>query len=452
MKHTTRIFSVIALVALLVLTFATPAAAFDGRSGDKVVISSDETIEDDLYVTAQEFVLDGTVKGDVVVFAQTITINGTVDGDLIAAGQAVVINGKVTDDARIAGAGLLIGENATIGDDLVAAGASLENKAGSSVGGEIVWGGGQALLAGDVTGDVQAGTAALELRGSFGGDVQAFVDATDETRSSPPMSMYMTNMPISLPSVQPGLTIGKDAEIKGNLVYSSSIDLPIPSDVVGGKVTRVAPQVSTAAGTVPVEKTALQKVGGWVLDMLRSMITLVLFGLLLGWLFPFFMRALPEKIKSQPLASLGWGAIAWAAFFFALFAIVLVMIFGGMIFGFLTLGGVSGTIIWVGILALIAFTILFVLVTSYLTKIVVGDLLGRWILGRTNPTLADHKFWPMVIGVVVLVFVIQLFSFPLLPLGFFGWLINFVVILCGLGALWLWGREKFTRRPVVSAQ
>ncbi|MEW6402425.1 MAG: polymer-forming cytoskeletal protein [Chloroflexota bacterium] len=449
MKYFTRILSLFALVALLALTFARPAAAFDGREGDKVVIKSGETINDDLYVTAAEFVLDGTVNGDLIVFAQTITINGTVDGDLIAAGQAVVINGTVTDDARIAGAGLQIGANASIGGDVVAAGGSLETKDGSAVESEVVWAGGQALLAGDVTGDVIAGTAALELAGSFGGDVQAYVDATQDTQAAPPMSMYMTNMPISIPSVQPGLTVADAAEIAGNLDYTSTVDLPIPSGVVAGEVTRTAPQVTADSGRAYVPPTPAQQVGTWLLDMLRAMVTLVLFGLVLGWLFPNFMKALPSQIKAQPWASLGWGAIAWAAFFFVLLALILLMIFGGIVFGFLTLGSVSGTIIWLGLLALVAFIILFVLVTSFLTKIVVGEVVGRWILSRANPSLAEHKFWPMIVGVVVIVLVIWLFRFPLVPLGFFAFLINFAVVLLGLGALWLWGRAR-TAKPVVS--
>jgi hypothetical protein len=51
-----------------------------------------------------------------------------------------------------------------------------------------------------------------------------------------------------------------------------------------------------------------------------------------------------------------------------------------------------------------------------------------------------------VIGVAVLIFIIELFRFPLLPIGFFGWLINFTVILCGLGALWIWGRDALRAR------
>jgi len=78
---------VFSLLAILVLTFTRPASAFDGRSGENIVIKSDEVIDDDLYVTAGTFVLDGTVNGDLIVVGQTLTINGKVDGDVMAAGQ-----------------------------------------------------------------------------------------------------------------------------------------------------------------------------------------------------------------------------------------------------------------------------------------------------------------------------------------------------------------------------
>jgi ABC-type multidrug transport system permease subunit len=61
--------------------------------------------------------------------------------------------------------------------------------------------------------------------------------------------------------------------------------------------------------------------------------------------------------------------------------------------------------------------------------------------------LAEHKFWPIILGVIVIAVVIGLFRFPFVPLGFFGWLLNFVVVLFGLGALWLWGRERFGKQP-----
>jgi hypothetical protein len=126
------------------------------------------------------------------------------------------------------------------------------------------------------------------------------------------------------------------------------------------------------------------------------------------------------------------------------------MIFGGIVFGIFTLSGLAGTIIWVGIVTLFVMVVGFVVVTSYLTKIVVGDMLGKWLLNRISPDI-DHKFWPMILGVIVLVLGISLLSFPLISIGFFGWLANFATILCGLGALWLWGRERLAK-PVESTQ
>jgi cytoskeletal protein CcmA (bactofilin family) len=446
MNRTRKLVSVFTLLALMVLTFATPAHAFEGRDGDKVIVGADEVIEDDLYVGANEFILDGTVKGDLVVGGSIITINGTVEGDLWAAGQAIIINGVVTDDARIAGAGLQLGDSAQIGGDLLAAGASLETQAGSTVGNDLLVGAGQALLAGNVDHDVLAGAGALELRGNFGGDVKAYVDQTEETTSGPSPNVYMQqNIPLTLPSVAPGLTIDEDAKIAGDLEYSSTYDLTFPGGSVGGQVTRVEPEITE--GEVYVPPTPLQKAGKWALDLLRTTLTLVLFGLLLGWLTPMFLKATSGNIQSQTWPSLGWGAIAWAAFFFALLLIVIVMIAGGIIFGFLTLGGITGAIIWLGILSIFALTVAFVLATAYVSKIVVGTALGKWILSKTSPALAEHKFWPMILGVVIIAVVVGLFRFPLLPLGFFGWLLNFAVVLFGLGALWLWGRERFSKQP-----
>ena len=444
MKHTQKLLSIIILLALLSLILVTPAYAFDGRTAQDVTIKAGEVINDDLYVSAETFTLNGTVKGDVVVAAQTIIINGSVEGDLIAAAQTVVVNGMVANSARIFGAALQLGADASVGGDVIAMGASVETQAGSSIGRDLVIGSAQALLAGDVIGKVLAGTSALELRGSVGGNVQAYVNATEQGNSASPMNMYMPNIPITLPSVKPGLTVAKEAKIVGNLQYSSTIDLPIPSGVVAGKVTRILPEVSPEK--VNVQPSNAQRVGTWALDLLRLMVTLVLLCLLLGWLFPKFMKVLPENLKTQPLPSLGWGAIAWATFFFALLAIFLLMIVGAILFGFLTLGGLSGTIITLGILSLLALTIGFILATSYLTKIVVGEALGKWMLRRIKPELAEHKFWPMIIGVVSLILVIGLLNFPLLPFGFFGWLLNFVVILFGLGALWIWSRTAWQAR------
>jgi len=201
MRKSRKLMAVITLLAMMLLTLSTTVYAFEGQEGDKVLIGEDEVIEDDLYVGAEEFVLDGTVKGDLIVGGATITINGTVEGDLWAVGQIVIINGVVSDDARIAGAGLQLGDDAKVGGDLIAAGASLETKTASAVGGDLVVGAGQALLAGDIGRNVLAGAGALEFQGDVGGHVKAYVDQTKETTSGPSPNVFMQqNIPLTLPT------------------------------------------------------------------------------------------------------------------------------------------------------------------------------------------------------------------------------------------------------------
>ena len=436
MKTTFKFLSFFSLLALLLLTLATPAQAFDDRSGDNVVIKADEVIEDDVYAGANKFTLDGTIKGDLIVAGETIIINGAVEGDLMAAGKTIVINGTVTDDARIAGAVLQIGDKAKIGDDLVSAGASLEAKDGSAVSGELVVGAGQALLAGDVTGDVLAGTGALDLRGQFGGDVTAEVGDSEKGGGGPPFPMFFQDSPVSVPSVTQGLTISKDAKIKGNLEYTQTKDINIPANAVGGKITRKEPVVDPHE--VVVKPTPAQAAMTWTFNLLRTIATLIIFGLLLGWLAPASMKTLVEKVQTKPVASLGWGVVAFAAFFFTIFVIIVVMVIGGLLFGALTLNGISGTIIWIGILTLFVLVLGFLLAAFFLTKIVVAWLGGKLILSRVNPPMAEHKFVPLILGVIILA--------VLMAIPYIGWVFGLFTVLAGLGALWIWGSETWQAR------
>ena len=440
MKTINRFLAVCTLAAMLALTIATPAMAFDGRTGDVIVIEADEVIEDDLYVSAAEFTLEGTVKGDLIVAGELIVIKGTVEGDLIAAGNTVVIEGTVTDDARIAGAALQLGDKALIGGDLISAGASLEAKRGSTVQGDTLFGGGQALLAGSMEKDLLIGTGAFELRGEVAGDVTAEVGEAQEGAPSP--SAYISETKVSIPNVNPGLTLDEEARIKGSFTYTQSVDIDIPAGVVDGKITRNEPVVDDV--NIPTPPTPAERAANWTFDLLRGIVTLAIFGLLLVWLAPAFLKGLSDKLQTQPLPSFGWGVVAYAAFFFALLLIVVVMIFGGILFGILSLGSVTGTIIWVGILAIFALIVGFVLFTGFGSQILVAWLGGKWILGRFNPALAEHKVWPLLLGVVLIGILVNL---PVV-----GWLIGFLIMFFGLGALWLWGRERMQKPVEVATQ
>ncbi|MBC8334597.1 MAG: hypothetical protein ISR59_03810 [Anaerolineales bacterium] len=442
MSHKTKLFSAFAIFMLVALAIVPTASAFEGREGDRIVIEADEVIEDDLYVGAESLVVDGVIKGDLYVGAQTVIINGTVEGDLVAFAQSVTINGTVGDDIRSGAAAIQLGPEAKIGDDLLFGGASLEAKSGSLVGGDILVGSAQVLVAGDTEGDLIAGTAAFELSGGVNGNVKAYVDISNKDQGMSPMS-FGPSMNISIPSVTSGITIAKDASIGGDLSYTSFDEIVFPTGVVAGETLRVEPEFDNYNYEYerPTPPTPAQLVGFWALNLLRTIITLIAIGLLLGWLFPNFLHGAGHKLQTQTWPSLGWGVVAYAAFYFALLVIFTAMVMGAVILGFLSLGGLSGTIIILGLLALFTLIVGFILTVAYGTKIIVSVLGGKLILARVQPDLVNHKVWPLVVGVVILA--------TIMSVPFAGWMIKLIVALFGLGALWILGREQFSRESVV---
>lgn len=443
-----KLFGTAVVLAALLITVVPTAHAFDGRGGDSVTIAAGEIVNDDLYVGATTFVLDGTVNGDVIAGGQNVTINGSVNGNLITAGQTVVVNGRITGDVMAAGSAVQFGSRASVGGDVIGAGYSLEFQNGAVIGRDAVLAAGQILLAADVSRNVKAGGSALEIAGKVGGDVQAAVGEASAVRSAPPPTMFMPQVTIAVPVVQQGLTIDKNAKILGNLEYTQNNELTFPAGAVTGRVTRLdQPEGSEHATRVP---STGERTGKWALDSLRSLVTLILIGLLLLWLIPNVMRGMAARLEGKPWPSLGWGVVAYAGFFFLLLVVVFVTVLGAVLFGVLTLGGLSATMIWAGLLVLFAMIVAFVLATAFAAKIVFGITLGQWLLRKTQSPLAEHRYWPMVIGVAITVVVIALLSFPLIP-GFLGGLLDFVIILAGLGTMWLWLREKVQARPIVTA-
>jgi cytoskeletal protein CcmA (bactofilin family) len=421
---------------LLVALFAVPTArAFEGRGGDIVIIGADEVIDDDLYVAAGEFTLDGTVKGDLVVVGSTLTINGAVEGDLIAAGQSVIVNGSVEDDARVAGFALTF--QGDVSDDVIAAGFSLEGREDSSIGGDIIYAGYQALLAGDVSGDVDASGAAVKIAGTIAGDLNVDVGGTDPGEQIPPFYSFIPNLP-AVPSVPSGLTVDGGAKIDGDLSYTANAEAAIPGDAVAGDVdfNRYVP-AETEAEERPAPSPAV-RTGWWFLRQFRRLITLLLIGVLMMWVAPDWTRKLAKSIETQPLPSLGWGLVAIAVFGVLMVLLIIATVLLTVVFGVVTLGGLAGRFAVLGGIITSATGFSFSLLWRYVTSIVIGLLLGQLIFRALNSSAEQSRWWPMVLGVVILVIITAV---PVL-----GWLAKLGIVLLGLGAIWIWARDLLTSR------
>ncbi|NJR76158.1 MAG: polymer-forming cytoskeletal protein [Scytonema sp. CRU_2_7] len=312
-----RIFFLLFLVLLAMLLAIFPVWSSSSAAnnenlysaGDNVTINASQVIDDDVYLAGDRITIDGTVKGDAVLAGSQITINGTVEGDLIAAGQAVIINGTVGDDIRIAGQVLILDNKARVGDDVMAAGASLENKAGSTVAGNLHFFGAQALLAGRIAGNMVGATNSLDLRGTVGKDMK--VTALGDP--NPLQAPFIPKTPVPIPQIQPGLTIGDSAQISGKLTYKSlaAANISQKAQVSGGVTREELPQdaahrYDTAWGQFPTQRNF----GWFLLNRLQRLLALVLVGWLLIRLLPSLIPSLAVTVQTRPLPTLGWVLLA----------------------------------------------------------------------------------------------------------------------------------------------
>jgi hypothetical protein len=401
---------------VMALLFSGTALAAEILAGDPYILPRGEVVNDDLYVTGGEVIIDGTVEGDLVVAGGYIEINGVVMGDVLAAGAAVVIAGTVQDDVRAAAGGVIL--SGSVGDDFFAAAGGgwpgmmavptpamqiegrsvpqgLQINAGSTIGGDAVVAGGQGTVAGSVGRDLLAGMGTMILSGKVAGDANLSVNS---------------------------LTVQENAVVQGELRYTTDGSTVVPEGVAGSVVARPAEDDQDADEPVsPVRdffrwllRTALVLAGyllaGWLLwsfaprqmtnqvaEMETRPMEAGILGLLTG------VAVVPVGAALVLLAGLFWGwfpgALIMFAFIFGLFALLWLLspivtgLWVGRKIGELT-GAVDGELprLLVGIAVI-------VLVARVLTVIpCVGDLLfqvifltsfalavGSWIVARRRP-------------------------------------------------------------------
>jgi cytoskeletal protein CcmA (bactofilin family) len=442
-----RLISIFLLLLLMVL-LASPVQAFSTREGNQVLIAQGEVVEDDLYVGANTIRVDGTIKGDLVAFGGLVVIGetGVVEGDLLGAAQGVVVDGVVKDDVRVAGAVVTIGQTARIAGDLLAAGYSIETSSGSQIGQDAVAAGNMVELSGETARNAHVAAGGFALNGKVGGNVYTEVGSVDDMQRTFSPLMFMpkvAGMPQPI-QISGGLTFGPEAQIAGTLTYSAPQQVTLPAGKVAGGATYNPPPTPTPeqAQTKAQPATPVQKTTGWLLAFLRNLATLLLVGLVLSYFTPGLLRDGSQVIKERPLPSFGWGILMYASFFFALLVIFVIVVVLAVILGLVTLGSLVTTVVGAGILSFSAVILGFNVAASYISKILVGYLIGVLLFGSLKPDLVEHRFWPALVGIL---FFAILVSIPVL-----GSIINILAVLVGLGALYLAFRQWYKARKAVA--
>jgi cytoskeletal protein CcmA (bactofilin family) len=380
-RQFTRAFAAILGSTVLLLATAASAVAAEWRTGDRVVVGSDETISGDLYVAAATTVIDGTVDGDLTAASGTVEVRGNVTGSVNATGGTLTIAGKVGGAARTLGGNLTV--SGSVGRDVVAAGGNVVIEVGATVGGDVAGGTGSLVIDGSVEGNVLAGAGELTVSGTVGGNIDANVGR---------------------------LRIQPDAVIKGHVHYASERDAEIADGAqIAGDVQRREPDWAGYRALLP--NNPITAFVGGVLGLL-----------VLGWglmlIRPGWVTHPGMALRARPLAALGAGLATWIGQFLLLIVLgVLGALAGAVATSF---GGAFAVPVIITVLAIV----IFLFVSQVYVAMAIGDAVGG--LGYTTAPLLAYA-----IGALVWALVLTLLGWLLPALGALVFLAGWIL---GLGA------------------
>ncbi len=457
MKKSNRIMNIVLLASLvfvLVFGVAQPVAAFEMNNNGK--LASGAVVDDDLFITGEKVVVDGTVNGILFAFGNTITINGIVNGDVIAAGSTIIVNegakisgnlftgaqsvdvrGMVEGSVLTGVMSLVLDETSSVGRNLYFGGFSLEAKPGSMVKQDVAAGGYQVILGGEVGRDVNAGVAAFKLDGSIGRDAQIQVDKPGTAQANAYNGPWSAGG-VQIEMIDPGLYIGKDSSIGGDLVYTSPVDQTnsVEATPQGSMVYQTPVPTDTDTETKQPSRNIRFELAIWKFfkNMAKNFVSILALGALALWLIPLTVNGVTKQFGSKTLASLGYGFLTYLVGWFGTFAGFVVLVVAAIILGLISFGGLGGVIFWTGSSTLLLAFSIFMTLALWGTKIIAAYFVGAIILQKGFKQASPNMFLALLIGVIIYV--------PLRAIPILGWLVDVFITLVGLGAIWLFFRER----------
>lgn len=175
--------------------------------------------------------------------------------------------------------------------------------------------------------------------------------------------------------------------------------------------------------------------GSWALSWLTSLVTFLILGALALWLLPKPFNRWADNVGRAPFKAFGAGILVIIVGYPAIFILLLLVIFIAAFLYLITFNGLGGMILGFGLPAVgLVFGILNLFV-AYISKLVVAFFLGKIILTRVTPKAKPHRFWMLLLGVVIYLLV--------RAIPWLGWAVSVVVTLVGLGAILLGlGQQK----------
>lgn len=417
-----RIMFVAFALTLAVALAITPAAhAGEYIEGEPdATLEAGEVVEDDLFIAGEDVLVAGIVEGDLFAGGMTVTITGEVRGNVYAGAQLVVVSGQIDGALMTGGYSVVLEEGAEIGRNVYVGAFSFEAAPESVIGRSIYGGAYQVILDGEVVRDVTTGSAALQISGSVGGDVLAEVG--EDTGQTDYMYQYWSPGVPRVEMIDPGYEIEEGA-VAGNVDVS---------------VTPMETHTDVDFPEVEIDPSYL------AFRSLRmrtgEFIGLLLVGALLLWLSKGLLMKVVDEIRSNAGADTLWGLLVFFLYIPVVFTLFVVLAMVVVLFSILTLGSLTGELIAVSSLGFIGLTTAFSLLAGLVTKIAVSYLVGRWLLGKLTQ-LSFEGYWHHIAALASGLFLYEL----LRAIPLFGWLVQAVVVVIGIGAIFVLVRNALRK-------
>jgi cytoskeletal protein CcmA (bactofilin family) len=359
-----------------VLTMPAPAVAGEKRTGQNPTVAKEENIKGDVYMSGERVRVEGTVDGDVYAAGKDIDIDGHVTGDVISAGRYLRIRGTVDGNVRSCGNTAIISGN--LGKNIMWFGDAVTVDSTGKVGGGVTMFGGTLAIDGHLGRDILFHGEEVNVNGSVGGSIRQ----------------------------------------KGNmLILGSSAQVDGPIHFEGEKPAMVSSSAKLAS---PVEFKQMEhrqdyREGKYYVWQVIWAAAFILFGIVLFAVMPKFSGDAINSAEHYG-ASAGLGVLVM--FGVPIAAVIACVTVVGLFIG------ISTFFLWYASL--------------YFAQIVVGAVVGQWLMGRTG------ELWPLIGRMAVGLVIVRLCT-TIPHIG--GWL-KLLAIIWGIGAISLALYRRF--QPVIA--
>ena len=428
------------LLALLILAIGVTSQveASDGLRGDRCVVAADEHITEDFFFICRVLEVHGTIDGDLLGIASNVTIAPTavVTGDVWVLGGKVDVQGTVGDDVHFIGVSVSISDQARFTNpriDLMSIALNTTIAEGGAIPGDLLVYGYQAEVDGSVGGDIDFSGETLLVNGTVNGRIDASVGDARRSTDIPDLPFYDVSFS------NPGLRIGENAHVMGELSYEAPTQSEIPSGVVGGSTsfTQIVSQPDIIHAEQPEAAARIMKT--YFVNAVRDLLTLMIIGAVGLRAMPNFVVQPALNVRRRLIPTVGWGLVTFMLSFPLAVILVLISLTALLLLiaiGLTELSVVSAIGLFAVNLGLIGgFWFVLLFMGRVVVSFALGQFIYRYILRIQQP--GSYKRWITTLALGGVIFVLT----TNMPVPAAGITIELVAALAGVGAIVMYVRS-----------